>query len=390
MKEFKTYRENPMYGYLILLVIASAIGLQGWRTVFNNYAVDVVGVNSIQIGISQSVREIPGFLTFLAVYVMMIIAEHKFAALSVVVLGLGVLLTGVFPSFCGLLFTIIIMSTGFHFLETCNQSLSLQYFKNDRVPLVLAKMKSITALANIGVGILIWALSKYLELHSIFYVIGGIVIMLGLYAFTRNPIDKSMPTQKKKLVFKKKYWLFYMLNLLSGARRQIFVVFSIFILVDKYKFPVEYITALFIVNNIATYFISPLVGKAINRFGERTMLSIEYGSLIVIFACYAIFDNGMVAAILYIINNFFFSFSIGINSYFRKHADAEDIAPSMAVGFTINHIAAIVLPVVGGILWTISWRIPFIGGSGLALVSLIFAQFVEREPDSLKQIKTVN
>jgi len=365
-----------MYHFLILLVVAAAIGFQGWRTLFNNFAVDVVGVNSVEIGIIQSVREIPGFLTFFVVYLLLIFTEHRFAALSVILLGGGVFLTGMFPSFGGLLFTITVMSVGFHFFETSNQSLSLQYFQGDRVPQVLAKLKSFGALTNVLVGGFIWAISKYLELNVIFYIIGSIVVILGLFALTRNPVDKNLPAQHKKLILKKKYWLFYVLNFLSGARRQIFVVFAVFILVEKYHFSVGHITTLFVINNVITYFLSPFIGKAINHFGERTMLTVEYTSLILVFLGYALVEDRNFASGLYLVDNLFFSFSIAINSFFRKHAEQKDIAPSMAVGFTINHISAVVLPAIGGILWVIDWRIPFIAGACIALCSLIFTQFI--------------
>ncbi|WP_320168030.1 MFS transporter [Mangrovibacterium marinum] len=384
---YKSYRENPMYKYLILLAVASAMGFQGWRTLFNNFAVDVAGVNSVEIGILQSVREIPGFLTFFVIYLLLIFAEHRFAALSVILLGIGVTLSGMFPSFHGLLFTIVVMSVGFHFFETCNQSLSLQYFQGDRVPQVLAKLKSIGALTNVSVGAFIWIVSKYLQLHAIFYIIGAVVIVLGFYALTRNPVDHTLPVQQKKLILKKKYWLFYTLNFLAGARRQIFVVFAVFILVEKYHFSVGHITTLFVINNIITYFLSPYVGRAINKFGERTMLSIEYGGLIIIFLCYALIENKDVASGLYIVNNFFFSFSIAINSFFRKYAEPQDIAPSMGVGFAINHISAVILPVVGGVLWTIDWRIPFVGGAAIAVCSLFFTQYIKQHELKYKLVK---
>jgi hypothetical protein len=81
-----------------------------------------------------------------------------------------------------------------------------------------------------------------------------------------------------------------------------------------------------------------------------------------------------VAAGLYIIDNLLFYFSMAIRTYFQKVADPADIAPSMAVGFTINHIAAVVLPVIGGILWLVDYRIPFILAAALSLVSLVAVQ----------------
>lgn len=365
-----------MYRYLVLLVVVSTACFQGWRTLFNNFAVDIAGLDASQIGAIQSVREIPGFLVFIAVYIILIIAEHRFAALSIIILGIGVITAGFMPTFWGLMASTLLMSVGFHFFETNNQSLTLQYFANERVPLVLARMKSIIALTNVTVGILIWWMAKYFTMPYLFLGVGIIAVVGGIYAFTKDPVDKLLPVQKKRLVFKKKYWLFYVLNFLSGARRQIFTVFAVFILVERYHYSIMSIAILFIMNNVVNFFLSPQIGKAINRFGERTMLTIQYATLTLVFLGYAFVENKEMVTAFYIIDNMFFSFSIAINSYFRKKAEPEDIAPSMSVGFTINHITAVIFPFVGGLLWLHNWRIPFIIGAICAVGSLFFVRLI--------------
>jgi len=222
--------------------------------------------------------------------------------------------------------------------------------------------------------------TKYFQLSNIFVFFGLLIVISGLYALTRNPVKKEMPSQNKKMVFKRKYWLFYTLNFLSGARRQIFVAFAVFMLVEKFEFKVETIAILFIINNIITYFTAPLIGKAINKFGERIVLSVEYCSLIIIFICYAFVEDKMIVAVLYVLDHIFFGAAMAVNTYFQKIGESKDIAPSMAVGFTINHISAVIIPVVGGALWMIDSRIPFLVGSAIALVSLLFVQFIKTKP----------
>ncbi len=366
-----------MYTYLLLLSITIVAGLQAWRTIFNNFAVDEVGISGFQIGVIQSVREIPGFMALLVVYLILIIKEHKIAALSVLVMGVGVCLTGFFPSFGGLIFTTLIMSLGFHYFETINKSLTLQYFTKKQVPIVLGRIKSFGAITNIIVGGLIWVLTKYFNLSDIFLLFGLLIILSGLYALTRNPVDKSIPAQSKRMVLKKKYWLFYTLNFLSGARRQIFVAFAVFMLVEKFEYKVETIAILFIINNVITYFVAPLIAKAINKYGEKWVLSIEYISLIGIFIAYALVKDKTLVAVLYVLDHIFFGAAMAVNTYFHKIGNKEDIAPSMAVGFTINHISAVIIPVVGGALWMIDSRIPFFAGALIALVSLFFVQKIK-------------
>lgn len=374
-------KQNPMYGYLLFLAFAVALGFQAWRTLLNNYAVEEIGINGAQIGIIQSIREVPGFLSLLVIYIVMVVKEHRLSAISVLLLGVGVAVTGMLPSFEGLILATILMSVGFHYYETTNQSLTLQYFNKRQAPLVFGKIRSYTALANILIGAIIWTLSTYLEYRITFLVIGSAVFLMGCAALFIDPTRMETEPQHKKVIFKKKYWLFYVLNFLSGARRQIFVVFSLFMLVQKYNYSVKMITILFVINNIVAYFINPIIARSINKFGEKKVLTVEYISLVFVFMSYVIFEDPIIAGVLYVLDHLFFPFSIGIKTYFQKHADPRDIGSSMAVGFTINHISAVVIPVLGGFLWMVDWRIPFVLGALLSLVSLGFVQKMKPDPE---------
>lgn len=383
----KDIKKNPMYGYLTLLVVVASVGHQAWRTLLNNFAVDQLALSGLQIGLVQSLREVPGFLTFLVVYVLLIFKEHRLSAYSVILFGVGIVMTGLFPSFRGLLFTTFLMSLGFHYFETTRQSLILQYFNKRQSPLVLARWRSLTAVGNIVIGVTIWLVFRFttLPMKTAYAIMGFLIIAVGAYSLFKDPADKDLPAQHKKIVIRKKYWLFYSLNFLSGARRQIFVVFAVFMLVQKYAFTVWEISALFVLNNLITWIVSPYIGKAINRFGERKMLTLEYLSLIIIFLGYAFFEMKFIAAGLYVIDHIFYNFSIGIHTFFQKTADPKDIAPSMAVSFSINHISAVVIPALGGVLWMLNWQIPFVAGAVLAVVSLVLVQWIKVPVADLSQ-----
>lgn len=377
MSQLKAIKQNPMYRFLMVLTISSTIGLQTWRTLFDNFAVRAAGLDGNHIGVIQSVREIPGFLALLAVFAIMLIQEHRLSALSILVLGIGVAVTGLFPSYSGLLFTTLIMSFGFHYYETTNQSLTLQYFDKQTSPWVFGKLRSLAAASNITIGIIIYFIAPLLTFAQIYLLFGGFIIAAGCWGFSQNPVDRNLVPQHKKMIFRKKYWLFYFLTFMSGARRQIFMAFAVFLLVKKFQFTIQEVTILFVINNLVNYFLSPLIGKGIIRFGERKILSLEYFSLIFIFLAYAAVESKTLVAILYILDHIFFNFAIAIRTYFQKVGDPRDIAPSMAVGFTINHIAAVVLPAIGGLLWIVDYRIPFVCGAILSLVSLVAVQQIK-------------
>lgn len=368
--------KNPMYLYLIVFTACATAGLQVWRTLFNNFAVEIGGLDGYHIGIIQSVREIPGFLTLLVIYVILVIREHRLSALSILVLGFGVAITGYFPSYAGLMATTLIMSFGFHYYETTNQSLTLQYFDKGISPWIFGKQRSVAAATSIVVGLLIWVITPYLSYLQIYMLLGSLIMGVALWGFFQDPTDKNLVPQHKQMILRKKYWLFYFLTFMSGARRQIFIAFAVFLLVKKFGYSVQEITLLFVINNAVNFFLSPLIGKAIIRFGERKVLSLEYFSLIFIFVGYAVTESKLAAAGLYILDHIFFNFAIAIRTYFQKIADPRDVAPSMAVSFTINHIAAVVLPALGGMLWMIDYRIVFLAGAVMSLVSLAATQLL--------------
>jgi MFS family permease len=380
----KNVKKNPLYGYLMILTVCSALGLQTWRTLFNNFAVEIVGLEGNHIGIIQSIREIPGLLALLVVFFLLLVKEYRLSALSIMVLGIGVAITGLMPFYFGVICSTLIMSFGFHYYETTNQSLTLQYFSKDTSPWVFGKLRSVAAASNIGVGILIFMIKPILTYTQIYLIVGSAIVAFALWGMFQNPVkDKSIP-QRKKMIIRKKYWLYYFLTFMAGARRQIFVAFAIFLMVKKFHFSVQEIALLFVLNNVINFFLSPLIGKGIIRFGERKILSMEYFFLIFVFMAYTIVESKFLIAVLYVVDHIFFNFAIAIRTYFQKIGDPMDIAPSMAVGFTINHIAAVVLPALGGFLWLISYKIPFIVGAFFSLISLLAVQAIRTQPVEMK------
>nr|WP_155932402.1 MFS transporter [Pseudodesulfovibrio alkaliphilus] len=363
-----------MYLFLLVLVVGAQAGFQGWRTLFNNFAVEVGGLSGLDVGLVQSVREVPGFLALTALYLLLILREHRLAALSVCILGLGVALAGLLPSTAGLVFTTLLMSFGFHYFETMNQSLTLQHFSRTEAPLVMGRLRGAAALTNIAVGTAIYFLARTMSYAEMFALLGGLAVAAGLWGMTRDPGSVGITPQNKRMVLKARYWLYYVLTFLGGARRQIFVAFAVFLLVERFGYSIGQVTALFVLNNVINFFAAPLAGRAVNRFGERTVLSVEYAGLTLVFVGYAMTDSGLVAGVLYVVNNILYNAAMAIRTFYHKIADPADIASGMAVGFTINHIAAVVIPLLGGLLWLTDHRIVFLGAAALSILSLLFCQ----------------
>ncbi|CAE7594924.1 unnamed protein product [Symbiodinium microadriaticum] len=364
------------------MAAATQISFAVWQAILNNFAVEMVSFDGAQMGLLQSLREVPGFLAFTAVFVLLILREQYFALLALAMLGLGTAATGFFPTVYGLYFTTVFMSVGYHYYETMQTSLSLQWIEKGRAPQTLGRIIAVGSFAALAAFALIYVTKTLFELEFkfIYLAAGGTSLVMVLFCVFAFPTFTHGAPQRKHLVLRKRYWLYYMLTFLAGARRQIFVVFAAFMMVEKFGFSVEAITALFLINTAANMIIAPKIGRLIARMGERSALTLEYIGLILIFTTYAFVENPWIASGLYILDHAFLALAISIKTYFQKIADPGDIAPTAGVGFSINHIAAVVIPALFGILWLSSPSAVFLIGAGIAGLSLIFSRLIPRMP----------
>lgn len=354
-----------------------------WQVLLNNFVIERANFTGAEIGMLQSLREVPGFLAFTAIFILLLLKEQTFALLSLALLTIGVAVTGFFPQVIGLYVTTVLMSVGFHYFETINQSLTLQWVDKSETAGFFGKALAWrSAAALLGYGS-IWLIMSWLQLdyqwmYAIIGVLGLIMVLTLVIYFPQYPQGE---VQHKKIILRKRYWLYYLLTFFSGARRQIFMVFAGFMMVEKFGYSVSQITALFLINYVVNLLFAPAIGRFIGRIGERNALTLEYIGLIIIFTSYAFVESSDVAAALYVIDHLLFAMAIAIKTYFQKIAAPKDIAATMSVSFTINHIAAVVIPLLLGLLWLESIKMVFFIGVGFAVCSLILALNIPRHPD---------
>jgi len=362
--------------------VAMPIAFNTWNALLNNFVVERASFGGVEIGILQSLREVPGFMAFTTVFVLLLIREQTMAVLALATLGAGVAATGFFPTELGLYCTTVIMSLGFHYFEAVKQSLSLQWLSKEEAPQVLGKLISVASMTSLAVYAILWVLLEIVKLDYVwnFLIAGVICAGLAVLMWLGFPHFQSTTRQHGHIVLRKRYWLYYALTFFSGARRQIFMVFAAFLMVEKFGYSAAQITALFLVNYTFNWLFAEKIGGVIRRIGERTALSIEYGGLIVLFTSYAYVENAYIGAGLYIIDHMFFALYIAMTTYFHKIADPADLASSAGVSFTVNHIAAVIVPAALGLVWAVSSSAVFLTGTGFAICSLLLAQNVPDRP----------
>ncbi len=367
---------------LVLMTLAMPLSFSTWMALLNNFAIERAAFTGVEIGILQSLREIPGFLAFAVVFLLFLVREQTLGLISLLILGVGTAVTGLFPSVLGLYITTVIMSLGFHYYETVRQSLVLQWVDKKDAPHFMGQLIAVGSFSSLIAFALIWLaldVGKF-NMTWVYMLGGGLTVAIVLFCKLAFPTFPEKVEQNRKLFLRPRYWLFYLLTFMAGARRQIFVVFAGFLMVEKFGFDAAAITLMFLANGALNIFFAPLIGKLIGHWGERKALTFEYIGLICVFSAYAFVDTAWVAVLLYIADHLFFAMAIAIKTYFQKIADPADFASTAGVSFTINHIAAVIIPVLFGLLWVISPSYVFLAGAGMSVLSLVLALLIPAAP----------
>jgi MFS family permease len=366
-------------------------GFNIWRAIFNNFAVEEIGVTATQIGLLQSLREVPGLLGFLLGFLALWLSEMRILGLSVLMMGLGLFVTGRADGLGILILGTMVMSIGFHFFYPSHNSVVLMAMGSEETPKMLGRLRSVSSFAAVIGTLVVWLFVEGVNLGSLslpawgyrttLYVAGGVVLLGSLFAMRKGRSDGIL-RQKRKVVFHRDYWLYYALTFMMGSRRHIFTTFAIFMLVDIYGVSVRQTALLFMVNNLISTYASAQLGKLVVRFGERKVLTFNFLGLIVVFLGYAYISSVSILFVLFVMDHVFFGFNLAVDSYFQKIAHSpEEITSNVSMAQTINHVSALVVPVLGGILWEqISPSAPFLAGVGIAIVSLVLVQFIRTRP----------
>lgn len=375
---------------IVLSNLLLSFSFQIWRSLFNNFAVGELGVQPTDMGWIQVVREIPGLLGLTIGLLALMMTEMRIAGLSVILMGVGVAMTGGANSIVSLALSTMVMSVGFHFFMPSNSSAVLMLVGEEETPRMLGRLNSVGALAAVaGAGVVFVALDR-LGFRTLFYVTGALVLVAGVVllpwmrqpgGLTRRKGKRGIVADLRRTPIRKQYWLYYVLEFLMGCRRHIFTTFAPFLLVETFNVDVPTITMLYVINNLVGTFLFRQFGPLIVRFGERRVLVFNFLLLILVFLGYAYIPILPVLYFLFVADHVLFGFRIALQSYFQKIAvQPQDITPNISLGQTINHIAAVIIPLTGGIVWeAFGSQYTFLIGVGLVMITLVVIQWMRTE-----------
>lgn len=356
-------------------VFLFGFGFAIYGAVFLNFITEMLGVQPIQMGALETTREIPGLL---AVGIAAIVAHHaeaKIGALCLCLSAVGVAATGFVHTFGQLVLVTVFWSVFMHQWFTSSSAIPLALASGQEGGRHLGRMSGVGAGATILAFLLIRPLAGHVP-YPAFFVTAALFIFAG--GLCLLPMSGASTTHNRpRLLYRREYRLYYGLTFLEGCRRQIFSTFALFALVQHWKVTLPEIATLMLINAVASFLVAAPIGRLIDRVGERYTMTFYYAAIALTFAGYALVQEVLVLKVLWVVDSILFSFGVGITTYLNRIVRPNELMPSLSMGQTMNHVAAVVIPITGGLLWhRFGYHAPFWCGVGAALVSLLITQAV--------------
>lgn len=346
-----------------------------------NFVNDELGVKPDEFGRIESVREIPGFLTVVFAALAMQLPVPFLAGLCLIVMGLGISSFSLAQTVTHLILCSLVWSLGFHCWWPLRDALALT-LSDEAKGTRLGQLRSVDGFGSLlGLGTFYW-LFPVLGFRPLFVLAGGVALLGGLLSFPMAPVE--VPVDQPRWAWKRKYGLYYALAFLLSYRL-FFFVFSRYALVREFHVPAEDISVLMMVNTALSLFICPLIGRTVDRIGERRSLGVTFAGLALVFSGYACGRNVRWLKLLYVLDPLFATFSLASSTYLNKIAGPEDLRPALSMSMTIGHVVAVVMPLLSGHLWDqVGHRWVFAICTGLALVGLVVSGLVPESAGELK------
>jgi predicted MFS family arabinose efflux permease len=365
--------------FLAIAIFLLSLGT-GLQNGINTNYMQQLGLSDSQVLMQSGIREIPGLiLMFLAALVMHLPLTWRSVA-SVLIMGIGYALYSTVHSWTALVVVSLIASLGFHLWMPLNNSLALGLVSKENSGKVLGSLAAVGALASMaGIGSIL-AFSSWFSLR-LFAGIAGVLIVLAAIVLSRLP--KNIGETKKpqpRLLFKRRYWLYYVLLLFEGSRTQVFSAFNIMVLVYNYGLTAFHISCLLLVSGLVNFIFAQPLGRLLDRAGERITLTIGYITLALCFVGYALINNVWFLGVIVVFINLLVTLSMGLSTYVNRIAPPEELTPTLSTGISVNHISSVGMSFVAGALLPIlGYKTLCWGAVGIIMLSVPFAYAIRTQ-----------
>lgn len=395
-------REQVAYGFKLLAIttFCMTLALSCFDSIQANFFRDSLGMDGRLNGYIIAIREVPGFLLIFISAIMLRRGLAWATSLSIFIAGVGFSLFAFTNSFSQAIIPILICSVGYHSWLQLQYALGLTLARNGEEGSTLGRLQGIGFLGTFLALVLVWSALQGSEwilgddhqdrILRIFWIITGIVAVVGaltIRKFPQSERDWTAARTAPRVTWSKDYWLYYVLATLDGSRQQIYFAFAPFVLVERFNVPARHLIVVLIIAALIKWKLGEPIGHLVDRHGERWTLNLAYTLHLLTFLGFALAPSVWFAYVAYLGYNFLSLFSIGTTTYIKKIARREDLTPTLAMGVSLAHLTAIIVPIIGATLWdTLGYRFPFLFGTIFVFASLYFTQKIDvekqRAPDA--------
>lgn len=385
-------RELKLFAFASL---ALGVAYSIFDSTFNNFLDERYALSAFQRSFLEFPRELPGFLVVFVSALLWFLCSRRLGVLSLLLSFFGTLLIGFFaPTYAIMLLFLFVYSLGQHLFMPVQSTIGMELAREGRTGERLGQLNAIRNLAAIGGSLLVFLAFNYLRftfLHAFVLVAIGLGIA-ALLMFAMKP-EKNRGSGTF-LTLHKEYRLFYLLNVLSGSRKQIFITFAPWVIVTIFNQPTQTIATLMTIGGVIGILFQPFLGRMIDRLGERFVLAAEAVMLVGVCLGYGFSEFVLPASVafiavcvFYLLDQMLFSVSMARSMYIKKIAiQPQDVQPALTAGVTIDHIFSITVALVGGAIWR-AWGFQYVFLLGVCIAILnFFAVLQIRIPGSSHQI----
>ena len=364
-----------------LLFLGLAVALAGFTMAAQmglnaNFLREDIGISGRQMGMIEAARESCGVVAFGVLALLAGLAEPLVGAAMLMLVAAGLASYSMVHDFTWVVLMSLVWSQGLHVWMPLPNSMALALADPGRAGRRLGEIGAAGS-AGFAIGLL-----AALGLAEIGVSMRGTDLVAGaaavLAAAACLGIHRNVKTPGPRLVFRRRYGLYYLLCFLEGWRKQIFIAFAGYLLVSEYQTPLETILVLWLIIQVIAYVAAPWVGRLIDRVGERRVLVFYFGAITLVFVGYAMIPSKPVLYVLFVADSVFFTLAMALTTFVNRIAPPAEHTPTLSMGVAMNHVAAVIMPFIGGILWTYGYRWTFLAGAAAAALSILGALRVPR------------
>jgi MFS family permease len=357
-----------------LFFLGLAVGCVGFTMAIQmglnaNFLAHEMKIEGLEVGVLDAFRESCGIYA-IGIFVLLAgLAEPLIGVGMLLLVAAGIAGYAFVPTYAWLIPMSMVWSTGLHVWMPLPNSMTLALAEPGRSGHRLGQIRAADA-AGFGIGLLAALLLAWLTvpMRPMYLLAGGLAVLAAVFCLG---IPRRIKTPGPRFVFRRKYALYYVLSFLEGWRKQIFVCFAGFLLAKVHGVPLVHILWLFVAVQTIKYPASPWVGRLIDRVGERKVLVFYFSCLTCFFVGYALIPNLWVLYGIFVVDSAFFVFAMSLNTYVNRIAPRSELTLTLSMGVAMNHVAAVAMPFVGGVLWkAFSYEWTFLAGAFAALLSI--------------------